>query len=102
MSMTTILASVGGLVATTNVVVEVLKKVTSSVIPTSALAVIVSLFLTLTYGCAYLTSNAIGITWISIASLFVAGFLVSYAAMFGFDKLQEVLRWYDDDNTKGA
>ena len=28
-----------------------------------------------------------------LAALIVLGFLVAYAAMFGFDKLQEIMKW---------
>ena len=28
-----------------------------------------------------------------IAALVVAGFMVAYAAMFGFDKLREIMNW---------
>ena len=33
------------------------------------------------------------ITWYLVAALIVLGFLVAYAAMFGFDKLQEIMKW---------
>ena len=28
-----------------------------------------------------------------VAALVVAGFMVAYAAMFGFDKLKEIMNW---------
>lgn len=103
MDITTIVASIGGLVATTNIVVEVLKKITSNVIPTNALAVLVSEFVTLLYGSLYINSTGEETTYISILSLLIVGLFVSYAAMFGFDKLREVLSWYNTDTIdKGA
>ena len=44
-------------------------------------------------GIAYCQINVIAITWYLVAALIVAGFMVAYAAMFGFDKLQEIMKW---------
>lgn len=60
-----IISIIGVLVVLTNIVVQVLKKVTWDKLPTNALAMIVSLV--------------------------VLAFMVAYAAMFGFDKLKEAL-----------
>lgn len=38
-------------------------------------------------------SVIIAIVWYMIAALVVAGFMVAYAAMFGFDKLREIMNW---------
>ena len=32
-------------------------------------------------------------TWYIIVALIVGGFMVAYAAMFGFDKLKQVMDW---------
>ena len=63
LSLSTILTIVGILVVLTNIVVQVLKKVTWS----------------------------IAVVWYMVVAAIVLGFLVSYAAMFGFDKLKEAL-----------
>lgn len=31
--------------------------------------------------------------WYIVAALVVLGFMVAYAAMFGFDKLRQVMNW---------
>ncbi len=32
-------------------------------------------------------------TWYIVAALIVGGFMVAYAAMFGYDKLMEIMQW---------
>lgn len=94
MEITTLLTMIGLLVALTNIITEVIKKVTWDKIPTSLLAVIVSLVLTLVAFFAYCQISQIAVTWYFIVAAVVVGFMVAYAAMFGYDKLKEVLeRW---------
>lgn len=78
-----IISIVGVLVVLTNIVVQVLKKVTWDKLPTNALAMIVSLVLTLGAFFAYCS--------IMVFAAVVLAFMVAYAAMFGFDKLKEAL-----------
>jgi len=86
-----ILSIVGILVVLTNIIVQVLKKVTWDRIPTNILAVIVSIVLTLAAFFAYCQINAISVVWYMVFAAVVLGILVAYAAMFGFDKLREAL-----------
>lgn len=97
MEITMIVTVIGILVALTNVVVEVLKRITYSKIPTNILAVIVGIILTIVSGMAYFQINSIQIIWYMIVALIVIGFMVSYAAMFGFDKLKEIMNWGKTD-----
>ena len=91
MDMSVIITIIGVLVALTNVIVEVTKKATWDKLPTNILAVAVAL--TLTAGFAYCQINAVAITWYIVVSFVVIGFMVAYAAMFGFDKLREIMGW---------
>lgn len=91
LNLSTILTIVGILVVLTNVVVQVLKKATWGKLPTNILAIIVSMVLTLVTFFAYCQINAIAVVWYMVVAAVVLGFLVSYAAMFGFDKLKEAL-----------
>ena len=91
LSLSTILTIVGILVVLTNIVVQVLKKVTWGKLPTNILAITVSMVLTLVTFFAYCQIKAIAVMWYMVAAAVVLGFLVSYAAMFGFDKLKEAL-----------
>jgi len=88
-----LLVIVGGLVAVTNIITEVLKKITWDKIPTNILVVIISEALTLAVGAAYAQIKGLDILWYYAVAALVVGFFVSYAAMFGFDKLQQALNW---------
>lgn len=91
LNLSTILTIVGILVVLTNIVVQVLKKVTWGKLPTNILAIVVSMSLTLVTFFAYCQIKAVTVVWYMIVAAVVLGFLVSYAAMFGFDKLKEAL-----------
>ena len=88
-----ILSIVGVLVIVTNIVVQVLKKLTWDKLPTNVVAVIVAMVLTVAAGIAYCQVKTVAITWYLVVGLVVGGFAVAYAAMFGFDKLREILNW---------
>ena len=93
MELSVIIAIVGVLVALTNVIVEAAKKATWDKLPTNILALIVAVALTLAAGFAYCQIEAITITWYIVVAFVVVGFMVAYAAMFGFDKLKEIMNW---------
>lgn len=88
-----VIAAIGFLTALTNIIVEVLKKITWDKLPTNIVALLVGEALCMLTGILYAQYNSIAINWQYIAVLFVSGFLVAYAAMFGFDKLKEILNW---------
>lgn len=96
MELSVIIAIIGGLVAVTNILVEVIKKVTWDKIPTNLLALIVSEVLTLASGFAYWQIEEKALTWYVVVAFVVVGFMVAYSAMFGFDKLKEVMKWSDN------
>lgn len=82
---------IGALVALTNIAVEVIKKITWDKIPTNLVATIVAEILTLVTFFAYTSYKSINVVWYSVVSAIVVGIMVAYAAMFGFDKLKEIL-----------
>ena len=82
---------IGALVALTNIVVEVIKNITWDKFPTNLVATIVAEVLTLVTFFAYTIYKSINIVWYSVVSAIVVGIMVAYAAMFGFDKLKEIL-----------
>lgn len=57
------------------------------------LAIIVAEALTLAAGFAYFQIEAMPITWYVVVAFVVLGCMVAYAAMFGFDKLKEIMNW---------
>lgn len=93
MRISEIITVIGILVAITNVIVEVLKKSTWNKIPTNLLALIVAMTLTVGGGIAYFQIKAVPLVWFMVAALVILGFFVAYAAMFGFDKLKEIMQW---------
>ncbi len=82
---------VGALVVVVNIIVEVLKKFTEPYVPTNFVAVVVSMVLTLAAFFAWCGIESIAIEWYYIVAAVVVGFMVAYAAMFGFDKLKQAL-----------
>lgn len=86
----TILAIVFGLMVITNIITEVIKKLTWDKIPTNILVVLVSEFLTLASGAAYAQIKDVTIEWYLVVAAIIVGIFVSYAAMFGFDKLRQM------------
>lgn len=90
MELTVLFSYIGVLVVLTNIIVEVLKKVIWDKLPTNILAVIVSVVLTLVAFFAHTSYNQIVIEWYYVAGTIVVGFLVAYAAMFGYDKLKQM------------
>lgn len=88
-----LLPVIGLLVALTNIITQVVKQVTWDKLPTNVVAVIVAMVLTVAAGIAYCQVKTVAITWYLVVGLVVGGFAVAYAAMFGFDKLREILNW---------
>lgn len=84
-----LLSIIGALVVVTNIIVQVLKNLTWDKLPTNILAVIVSMVLTLVAFFAYCQICSIAVEWYMVVAAVVVGFLTSYVAMFGFDKLKE-------------
>ncbi len=91
LNLSVILSIVGVLVALTNIIAQVLKKATWEKIPTNVLVIVIAMVLTLVAFFAYCSINSIKVLWYMVAAAIILGFLVAYAAMFGFDKLKETL-----------
>lgn len=88
-----ILFIIGILTLATNVVTEVLKR-TIRKIPAQITALVVAMVLTVGSFFAYAAIAGITVMWYMVAGAVVTGFFVSYAAQFGFDKLQELIEKY--------
>lgn len=87
----TLFIILGILVAAVNIVTEVLKQVLWNKVPTPLLVLIISVVLTMISMVVYCAVKQLALSWYYIAASFVVSFLVAYGAMFGFDKLQEIL-----------
>ena len=95
-----LLSIIGALVVVTNIIVQVLKNLTWDKLPTNILAVIVSMVLTLVAFFAYCQICSIAVEWYMVVAAVVVGFLTSYAAIFGFDKLKESITPMKQLNSK--
>lgn len=90
--LTTLLTVIGALVVLTNLLVQVLKQIIpDEKFSTNYLAVIVAVVLTLVAFFVWADICAITIKWYFVVGAVICGFLVAYAAMFGYDKLYEAL-----------
>ena len=79
------------LMVVTNIIVEVLKKLTWGKLPTNLLAFAVTL-LAFFAACQIM---GVAVTWYMVVAAVVMGVFVAYAAMFGFDKLRQTLEQLD-------
>ena len=73
-----------------NIIVEVVKKAFPKV-PTSYVAIGVSVLLTIGAFFGWTAYKNIPVQWYCVAAAFVFGIFVAYAAMFGFDKFKDAL-----------
>jgi len=87
----TLISAVAVLVALVNIITQVLKGSFDN-LPTSLLAIIISMIVTLVGFFMYCAIKDISVTWYYITGAIAVGFMVAYAAMFGFDKLKEILK----------
>ena len=86
-----LLTVIGVLTVLTNIIVEVLKKLTYNIIPTQFLAVAIAMGLTWAVYMWYILTHTVAVLWVHNIAVIVVGFMVAYAAMFGFDTLKDVL-----------
>ena len=93
---TVLMVIIGVLVVGTNIITEVLKKVTWNKLPTEILAFIVAIVLTVVAFLAYASYMSVAVLWYHVAAAVVVAFFVAYAAMFGYDSLKEALSKIDE------
>ena len=79
------------LMVVTNIIVEVMKKLTLGKLPTNILAFAVAMIVTLLAFFAVCQIMGVALTWYMVVAAIVLGVFVAYAAMFGFDKLRQTL-----------
>ncbi len=77
------------LVVLVNIITEVVKKIVNFTqdIYINIFVVILSIALTVAVFLAYWQIKQMKITWYLLSAFVITGFMVAYAAMFGFDKL---------------
>lgn len=89
--MAEILAVVAAMVAVTNIIVEVIKKLWGDGCPATPLAFVVAMLVALVGLLVYCSTTGAAVLWYYIVCALLLGFFVAYAAMFGFDKLKQAL-----------
>lgn len=90
-NMTLVLAIIGVLAFMVSVITQVFKGVgILSKIPTDILVFVLSIGLTVTAFVAYMQYIQQVILWYMILASIMAGFIVAFVAMYGWDKLHEL------------
>lgn len=87
--LSTLFIIIAALVVLVNIITEVAKKIINFSVTAYLNAFVVGLSVALTVAVfmAYWQIKQMEITWYLILAFIVVGFMVAYAAMFGFDKL---------------
>lgn len=90
-NMTTILAVIGALAFMVSVITQVFKGVgVLAKIPTDILVFVLSIGMTVTVFVAYMQYIQQTILWYMILAAILAGFLVAFVAMYGWEKFAEL------------
>lgn len=91
MDISILLSLVMAATVVTNIIVEVIKKLTWDKIPTNLLAFIVAQAVTMCAFFGYVSHESITVEWYMVVAAVAVGFGVAYSAMFGFDKFKEMI-----------
>lgn len=86
-----LLAVVLALTLVTNIIVQVLKNLVYDIIPTNLLAFITAVVVTVGTGFGVWSYYKFAITGWMIAALVALCFVVAFSAMFGYDKLVQMI-----------
>lgn len=86
-----IIMIVFGLMLITNMITQVLKKLTWEKIPTNLLVFIIGFVCSFAAMFLYCHYAALQVTWVAVVVTIALAFAVCYAAMFGFDKFKEMV-----------
>ena len=100
MNVAIILWILGGLILLTNLLTEVFKKLIGDRFSWALLAFIVAEVVTVLALFIYCAVMNITILWYFVVAAIIAGILVAYGAMFGYDTLKDkILAWYATKNS---
>lgn len=102
-NMTIILAIIGALAFVVSVVTQVIKGVgVCSKIPTDILVFVLSIGITVAAFVAYMQYIQTSILWYMILAAIIAGFIVAFVAMYGWEKLSELWKRFGKDVKRNA
>lgn len=100
-NMTMILAVIGALAFMVSVITQVFKGVgVLSKIPTDILVFVLSIGITVLAFVAYMQYIQMTILWYMILAAIMAGFIVAFIAMYGWEKLSELWKRFGDTGNK--
>ena len=100
-NMTMILAVIGTLAFLVSVITQVFKGVgVLSKIPTDILVFVLSIGITVVVFVAYMQYIQMTILWYMILAAIMAGFIVAFIAMYGWEKLSELWKRFGDTDKK--
>lgn len=101
-NMTILLGVIGILAFTVSIVVQVFKGVSVlKKIPTDILVFVLSIGLTVTAFVAYMQYVQQTILWYMIIAAILAGLLVAFVAMYGWEKVSEIWKRFYRGNVEG-
>ncbi len=101
-NMTILLGVIGILAFTVSIVVQVFKGVSIlNKIPTDILVFVLSIALTVTAFVAYMQYVQQAILWYMIIAAILAGLLVAFVAMYGWEKVSELWKRFYRGNVEG-
>ena len=101
-NMTLLLGVIGILAFTVSIVVQVFKGVSVlKKIPTDILVFVLSIALTVTAFVAYMQYVQQTILWYMIIASILAGLLVAFVAMYGWEKVSELWKRFYRGNVEG-
>lgn len=96
-----ILAVIGALAFMVSVITQVFKGVgVLSKIPTDILVFVLSIGITVVAFVAYMQYIQMTILWYMILAAIMAGFIVAFIAMYGWEKLSELWKRFGDTDNK--
>lgn len=97
-NMTIILAIIGALAFVVSVVTQVIKGVgVFYKVPTDILVFVLSIGITVASFVAYMQYIQTTILWYMILAAIIAGFIVAFVAMYGWEKLSELWKRFGKD-----
>lgn len=101
-NMTILLGVIGILAFTVSIIVQVFKGVSFlKKIPTDILVFVLSIGLTVTAFVAYMQYIQQAILWYMILAAILAGLLVAFVAMYGWEKVSELWKRFYRGNVEG-
>lgn len=100
-NMTLIIAIIGVLAFMVSVITQVFKGVgVLSKIPTDILVLVLSIGLTVTAFIAYMQYVQQTILWYMIIASILAGFIVAFVSMYGWEKLNDLWKRFGNNKSK--